>query len=125
MAVIALPAVHVPDTLTQCGKRSGGTTELQHQQARLELIQALAATGDGSQPTGDFHAQGHRCCVLQPSAPGQWRGGVAFGLAGKNRGQLRQFALPLIALVAVCARPLAVWWTGGPIPPANPACAPA
>ena len=26
-----------------------------------------------------------------------------------------------LALVAACARPLAVWWTGGPVPPGNPA----
>jgi uncharacterized protein len=32
----------------------------------------------------------------------------------------RSGALLALALVAVCARPLAVWWTGGPIPPANP-----
>jgi uncharacterized protein len=35
----------------------------------------------------------------------------------------RSGALLALALVAVCARPLAVWWTGGPVPPANPALA--
>ncbi|MNP00003.1 hypothetical protein D3C76_917870 [compost metagenome] len=62
---------HRPGVFAEGSQGAGRTAELQAQQARLEFTQALAAAVECAQPARDFHAQGHRRCVLQPGTPGQ------------------------------------------------------
>ncbi|MNM69574.1 hypothetical protein D3C81_811720 [compost metagenome] len=78
--------------ITERGERPGSAAELQHQQAWFEFDQTLAITSHRAQPTGDFHAEGDRCRVLQPGAPGQRRSRITLSLGRENLPQLRQIA---------------------------------
>ncbi|MCY1464150.1 hypothetical protein D9M71_821410 [compost metagenome] len=79
--------------LTEGREGSGSAAELQHQQTWLEFPQTLTTAGHRTQPTGDFHAEGNRRRVLQPGAPGQWRGHMTLRLGGEGLAQLCQIAV--------------------------------
>lgn len=84
---------HRQGLFAERGERPRGAAELQHQQARAQLAQALAVPGQGTEQAGELHAQGHRGGVLQPGAPGQRRVGMPFGLVRQDLGKTLQILL--------------------------------
>lgn len=84
---------HRQGLLAERGESPRGAAELQHQQARAQLAQALAVPGQGTEQAGELHAQGHRGGVLQPGASGQGCVGMPCGLVRQGHGKTLQILL--------------------------------
>ena len=80
------PGLHVEPARAERGQRAGGAAELADQDARPQLLEALAVALEGGEPGRALVAEGDRHRLLQIAAPCHRRIAVALGEAGERIG---------------------------------------
>ena len=82
--------LHGEALVAERGERAGGAGELHDEEARLQLIEALAVPLDHGQPDGGLVAEGDGQGMLQVRAARHDRVAVAFGERGEGGVEVRR-----------------------------------